>query len=98
MDAKYSQVSVSRALADGDATKARELLTELQKQVDQGEATAVFVTQAVRAGDYKLAMDWRERSYQNHDYWLLFMNVDPEMDPVRTDPRFQAMMKKLGVG
>jgi len=43
-------------------------------------------------------MQWLERSYQNHDYWLLFFNVDPENDPLRSDPRFQAMMKKLGVG
>ena len=86
-------------MAGGDTAKARELLTELQRQVERGDATAaVFVTQATRAGDYQVALDWLERSYQDHDYWLLFMNVDPEMDPVRADPRFQAMMKKLGVG
>ena len=57
-----------------------------------------MVGQAIRAGDYELAKQWLERSYQNHDYWLLFFNVDPENDPLRSDPRFQAMMKKLGVG
>jgi len=28
-------------------------------------------------GDRSLALDWLERSYQNRDYWLLFINVDP---------------------
>jgi len=59
---------------------------------------SLVVGQAIRARDYELAMQWLERSYQNHDYWLLFFNVDPENDPLRSDPRFQAMMKKLGVG
>jgi hypothetical protein len=42
-------------------------------------------------------MEWLEKSYQNHDYWLLFMNVEPEMDPVRSDPRFQAIVRRLGL-
>ena len=98
IDAKYPQMAVSRALANGDAEKARQLLTELVMQGERGEVPAAKVVgQAMRAGDYKLALDWLERSYQDHDYWLLFMNVDPEMDPVRADPRFQATMKKVGV-
>ena len=52
---------------------------------------------AVRLGDRELALEWLEKSYQNHDYWLLFMNVEPEMDPVRSDPRFQAIVRRLGV-
>lgn len=54
--------------------------------------------EAIRVGDYKLALDRLESSYQNHDYWLLFIGVDPEMDPIRPDPQFQAMVKLLGVG
>lgn len=32
------------------------------------------------------------------DYWLPFMNVDPQLDPIRNEPEFRAMVKKLGVG
>jgi len=28
----------------------------------------------------------------------LFINVDPEYDPVRSDPRFQSIVHRLGVG
>jgi hypothetical protein len=38
-----------------------------------------------------------EESYGHHDYWLLFSNVDPQWDPVRADPRFRAIMRRIGV-
>jgi hypothetical protein len=28
---------------------------------------------------------------------MLFINVDPEYDPIRSDPRFQAIVHRLGV-
>ena len=99
IDAKYPQNDVTRAVANGDAALARKLLADAVQQAERGEIPpSLLIGQAIRVGDYDLALNWLERSYQNHDYWLLFYNVDPENDPVRSDPRFQAMMKKLGVG
>jgi len=100
LDAKYPlNNQVTKALAKGDLALAHQLLAELEKQAAAGEIPAsLLVNEAVRAGDKKLALDGLERCYQNHDYWLLFFNVDPEMDTVRSDPRFQSMMKRLGVG
>ena len=99
IDEKYPQNPVTRAIASGDVAQARQALADQVKRVERGELpSSVLVGQAMRAGDYQTALDWLDRCYQDHDYWLLFMNVDPEMDPVRSDPRFQAMMKKLGVG
>jgi adenylate cyclase len=99
IDANYPQNPVSRAVADGDIALARKLLAEAVQQAERGEIPpSLLVGQAIRVSDYELALNWLERSYQNHDYWLLFYNVDPENDPIRSAPRFQAMMKKLGVG
>jgi TolB-like protein/tetratricopeptide (TPR) repeat protein len=98
IDAKYPQRPVTRALASGDLAQARVELAEELRRAERGEVPAsVLVGQAVRAGDYQLALNWLDRAYLDHDYWLLFMNVDPENDPIRADPRFHAMMKKLGV-
>ncbi len=99
LDAKDSQTYlVARALVNGQPENAKgALLTDVQL-AEKGDITPeVVVLEAVRAGDHRLAMDWLQRSYQNHDYWLLFMNVDPEMDPIRSEPQFQAMMHHLGV-
>ena len=45
-----------------------------------------------------LVLNWLEKSYQHHDYWMLYINVDPEYDALRSDPRFQAIIHRLGVG
>jgi TolB-like protein len=89
---------VTLAIANGDLDLARRLLTAEAGRAERGEVTAALVaSHALRLGDYKMALDWLDRSYQNHEYWLLFLNVDPESDPLRNDPRFQAIMKKIGV-
>ncbi len=100
VDAKYPQdYPVARALVNGQTDEAKRGLLEDVQLAERREITPVVVlVEAVRAGDRKLAMEWLQRSYQNHDYWLLFMNVDPEMDPIRSEPQFQAMMQHLGVG
>ena len=49
-------------------------------------------------GDHSLALEWLEKSYQHHDYWMLYINVDPEFDALRSDPRFKAITHRLGVG
>jgi TolB-like protein len=99
VDAKDSQTyPVARALVNGQPEEAKRALLADVQRAEKGEITPdVVVREAVRAGDHRLAMDWLQRSYQNHDYWLLFMNVDPEMDPIRYEPQFQSMMHHLGV-
>jgi TolB-like protein/DNA-binding winged helix-turn-helix (wHTH) protein len=72
------------------------------KVVDEAKAGARrpydVTSWAVLKGDRATALEWLEKSYQHHDYWLLFINVDPQFDPIRSDPRFQAIVHRLGVG
>jgi tetratricopeptide (TPR) repeat protein len=99
LDAKEPQTyPATRALLKGQTEEVkRELLADVQR-AEKGEITAqVVLLEAVRAGDRKLAMEWLQRSYQNHDYWLLFLNVNPEMDPIRSEPQVQTMMQQIGV-
>jgi hypothetical protein len=43
------------------------------------------------------ALDWLEKPYHHHDYWMLFLNADPKYAR-RSDLRFQAIVHHLGVG
>jgi len=36
-----------------------------------------------------------EKAYQNRDWFLQRIKVDPMMDPLKGDPRFEAIVKKL---
>jgi TolB-like protein len=46
-------------------------------------------------GDKDGAFAELEEAYQNHDWFLQRIKVDPFMDPLRDDPRFDAMVRRL---
>jgi len=48
-------------------------------------------------GDKDRAFEWLERDYQNRSEHLLYLTVEPMVDPLRSDPRFHALVKKIGL-
>jgi TolB-like protein len=46
-------------------------------------------------GENDAAFAELEKAYQNHDWFLQRIKVDPMMDPLRGDPRFDEIVKKL---
>jgi tetratricopeptide (TPR) repeat protein len=47
-------------------------------------------------GDTQTALDWLERALAAGSHSISFIDVDPRLAPLRSEPRFQSMMKKLG--
>ena len=56
----------------------------------------VAVTYAA-LGDKDGAFAELEKAYQHHDWFLQRMKVDPYMDPLRDDPRFADLLKRIGL-
>jgi len=48
-------------------------------------------------GDKDAAFTELEKAYQNRDWFMQRLKVDPMMDPLRDDPRFGAMLKRLNL-
>jgi hypothetical protein len=51
---------------------------------------------SVQAGLPDEAFAWLERARVEHQPWLHFLPVDPAVDPIRDDPRFTALMQRVG--
>jgi TolB-like protein/Flp pilus assembly protein TadD len=49
-----------------------------------------------RLGRADEAVDWLERGVDSHESWLFQLN-DPLWDPIRTHPRFIALLERLGL-
>lgn len=47
------------------------------------------------AGDADRAFHWLERAYERRHTHLMFLKVDPRWDPIRSDPRFSAMLARV---
>jgi hypothetical protein len=43
------------------------------------------------------ALDWLDKGYQDRSNPLIFLKVDPELDPLRSDPRFQDLQRRIGL-
>ncbi len=43
------------------------------------------------------ALEWLERAYQEHSYVMVFLKVDPQLDILRSDPRFQDLLQRVGM-
>jgi serine/threonine protein kinase/tetratricopeptide (TPR) repeat protein len=43
------------------------------------------------------ALEWLEKSYEEHEPYIIRLNVDPAFDGLRSDSRFKALLKKIGL-
>jgi tetratricopeptide (TPR) repeat protein len=71
----------------------------IQKLVDSSAKNSVgtFEVGAVYAGlgEKDRAVEWLERAYKVHDSEMCYLKSDLRLDPLRSDPRFIALLKKV---
>jgi hypothetical protein len=48
-------------------------------------------------GDQEGALSSLERAYEAHDLQMQFLKVDPHYDSLRGEPRFQDLMRRVGL-
>jgi hypothetical protein len=51
--------------------------------------------QYVYAGDYDEVMGWLERGFEARDPNLPYIGISPLYDPLRSDPRFQDLLRRM---
>jgi TolB-like protein/Tfp pilus assembly protein PilF len=82
----------------GRRADALKLLAELKKRNQSGYVpTAAFVDAYLGLDDREQAFAWLERAYQEHSYMLQLVKVHPYFDPLRGDPRFADLVRRVGL-
>jgi TolB-like protein/DNA-binding winged helix-turn-helix (wHTH) protein len=51
----------------------------------------------VRLGEFDAAFQSLETAYTKHDTELIYLKVDPQWDTIRTDQRFQTLLRRIGL-
>jgi DNA-binding SARP family transcriptional activator/TolB-like protein len=52
----------------------------------------------VGLGDRDHAIEWLRRAAQKRSRYLVLLKLHPSFDPLRSDPRFQSLLRELGIG
>jgi eukaryotic-like serine/threonine-protein kinase len=52
---------------------------------------------ALGTGDREAALDWLERAAEERSWYLPWIAVEPELAPLRDEPRFVTLVRRLGV-
>jgi tetratricopeptide (TPR) repeat protein len=80
----------------GRVREARECLRKL-KQRSNADKVGTYEVAFIYAGlgEKDQAFEWLEKAYEERDQGLSFLKVDPTLDPLRSDPRFQDLLRRM---
>ena len=98
-DAPLAIVSLGHAYAmSGNKKEALRVLAEL-KDMSQRRYVSAYSVSTIYAGlgEKEQAFQWLQKADDERNTEIVFMKVDPRLDPLRDDPRFQELVKKVGI-
>jgi adenylate cyclase len=78
---------------------AAQILARLEDRVKRGEYISPVSIALVHIGlgDADRALRWLERAYEERAPQLIWLKVDPIFDPLRSDPRFTRLLRRIGL-
>jgi hypothetical protein len=76
--------------------EARECLRKLKELVRDDRVGFIEVA-LIHAGlgEKDQAFEWLERAYEERDGGMRYLKVAPELDPLRSDPRFEDLVRRM---
>jgi eukaryotic-like serine/threonine-protein kinase len=82
----------------GQPEEARRILDELSARSKEAYVASTHFA-LVHAGldERDRMFEWLEKAYQEHDSLLLYTLTDPLLAPMRTDPRFADLVRRVGL-
>ena len=82
----------------GNVRQAKEILTELLRQSKRRMCVPTGISILYMGlGNREKALEWLETAYEERDLYLRRIKVDPIWDALRAEPRFKAIVKKMGL-
>ena len=70
---------------------------ELEKAKNGSASARTLVAAYARLGQEGEAVDWVERAFREREGWLVYLNVSPDYDGLRANPRFKQLVARIGL-
>jgi TolB-like protein/DNA-binding winged helix-turn-helix (wHTH) protein len=81
----------------GRTSEAEAVVSELGGRARVNYISAfAFATVYLGLRDFDKFFEWLERAFAERSYWLVFLDIEIKYDTVRSDPRFQDLIRRLG--
>jgi eukaryotic-like serine/threonine-protein kinase len=89
------QLGIAYALS-GDRARARQVLSKLQNP-SQPYLPAYSIAM-VYAGlaDKERTISWLNKGYEERNEAMIYLKIEPALDPFRSDPRIQDLIRRVG--
>jgi TolB-like protein/tetratricopeptide (TPR) repeat protein len=99
-DSPFCWMALGHAYAmAGNRYAAMKALASLQSTASSGHYVPAVYSAGIYAGlgDRDQTMKWLEKAYQEQTDYLINLKVDPMADPLRSDPRFKDLLRRIGL-
>jgi len=82
--------------AAGRRTEALKIISDLRELSKRRYVSAYGIAQIYTAlGDFDHAWAWLEKAFEERSFQLIWLKVDPTIDALRSDPRFQDLLHRM---
>jgi tetratricopeptide (TPR) repeat protein len=73
-------------------------LANLEQKASERYVSPFYIAAAhAKLGEKDEAFAWLEKAFAERSAWLVNLNVDPDLDTLRSDPRLAALVKRIGL-
>jgi len=82
----------------GSRAAAQALLSNLESSFDADPVSPLMLARAhVKLGDVNGAFHWLDEAVESRDSYARLLTVDPLWDPIRSDSRYDAVVRRLNL-
>jgi len=88
---------VGDAYLHGGATAMFHKWNELAERYPEQHNPVGIAMGYTHTGDHDRAFMWLEKAYERRISLITNINIEPQFDPLRSDPRWDALTKRIGL-
>ena len=82
----------------GKTAEARKVLDDLHRLAEKRYVLPYgFALIHVGLGEHDEALEWLDKAYEDRNSWMPFLQGEPRLDPLRSDPRFQDLLRRMNL-
>jgi TolB-like protein/Flp pilus assembly protein TadD len=80
----------------GKTADAHKILDQLMERPGQAYTPPFEIALVyIGLGELDKALDWMEKAYEDRSAFMSYSREDPRLDPLRSEPRFQELMRRM---